>query len=121
MSTELPITLYPAIGAFQSGANWIVVVTVPNFPTKGDAEAYAAAFRIRFVDGRLYRDDGKGIGMFDDSWREVLDSQVTISRVKTPGQESVVVARPIAEWHLEPGLIGDFEPVAWHVEQEKIG
>lgn len=116
----MPKTLFTAIGAFQSAANWVVEVAVPNFPTQEDAAAYAPAFRIKLVDGRLLRDDGKGTGVFDDSWREVLDSQVTVSRMTAPGQKPESVELPIAQWRLEPGLSGEFEPVGSHVEQEAI-
>ena len=66
MSTELPVTLFTAIGVFQGGPDWIVKVAVPNFPTQEDAEAYASAFRVKLVDGKLYRDDGKGLDISTD-------------------------------------------------------
>ena len=120
MTTELPKTLYTAIGVFQTPAGWTIEVAVPNFPTHEDAEAYAPAFRIRLVEGRLLRDDGKGTGVFDESWREVLDSQVTLSRIKVPGQGPEPVALPIAQWHLEPGLGAEFEPAGSRVELDPI-
>lgn len=50
MSANLPATLSTAIGVFRGGADWIVEITAPNFPTQDDAEAYAASFRIKLVD-----------------------------------------------------------------------
>jgi hypothetical protein len=120
MSTELPVTLYTAMGVFQGGPDWIVKVAVPNFPTQEDAEAYASAFRVKLVDGKLFRDDGKGVDIFDDSWRDVLDSQITVFGVKKAGADLVRVKMPVAQWTAEPGLSGDFSPVAWHVDQEKV-
>ncbi|MFL6718081.1 MAG: hypothetical protein ACJ8G3_17170, partial [Burkholderiaceae bacterium] len=83
-------------------------------------EAYAAAFRVKLVDGKLYRDDGKGVDIFDDSWRDVLDSQITISRVQRAGAESKPVHMPVQQWSAEPGLGGDLVPVAWRVQQDRI-
>ncbi|GAC1424122.1 MAG: hypothetical protein NVSMB6_25150 [Burkholderiaceae bacterium] len=120
MSANLPATLYTAVGVFQGALDWIVEVAVPNFPTIEDAEAYAAAFHVKLVDGKLFRDDGKGVEIFDESWRDVLDSQITISRAKTAGAVPELVQLPIAQWSAEPGLSGDLAPVAWHVEQDKI-
>jgi len=120
MSADLPPTLYTAIGVFQGSQDWTVDVSVPNFPTQEDAEAYAAAFRVKLVDGKLYRDDGKGVDVFDESWRDVLDSQITVSRVKTPGANAEPVQIPVTQWAAEPGLSGELSPVAWRVEQDKI-
>ncbi len=119
-TTQVPNILFTAVGIFQAGSDWIVEVAVPNFPTREDAEAYAPAFRIMLVDGRQRRDDGKGTGVFDESWREVLDSQVTLLRVKAPQGEPEPVNLPIAQWQSEPGLRNEFEPVAWHVDQDKL-
>jgi hypothetical protein len=120
MSTQLPVTLFTAIGVFQGGPDWTVEVAVPNFPTQEDAEAYAAAFRVKLVDGKLYRDDGKGVEIFDESWRDVLDSQITVSRVNTPGAAPEAVHVSITQWVAQPGQSGDLSPVAWHVEQDRI-
>lgn len=120
MSTILPATLYTAVGVFQGGPNWIVEVVVPNFTTQEDAEAYAAAFRVKLVDGKLFRDDGKGIEIFDDSWRDVLDSHITVSRVTAPGSAPEKVDLPVSQWTAEPGLNDDLAPIAWHVEQDSI-
>lgn len=120
MSANLPVTFYTAVGVFQGGPDWIVEVAVPNFPTQEDAEAYAAAFRIKLVDGKLFRDDGKGVEIFDESWRDVLDSQITVCRVKAAGAEPEPVPMPVAQWSTEPGLRGSFEPISWHVQQDKI-
>lgn len=120
MNIKMPATLFTAIGVFQAATNWIIEVAVPNFPTREDAEAYAPAFRIKFNNGRLYRDDGKGVDVFDDSWREVLDSQITLSLMKPPGQDHELVILPIEQWHSMPGLLGDFQPVDWRVEQDRI-
>jgi hypothetical protein len=120
MSANLPATLYTAIGVFQGGADWIVEIAVPNFPTQEDAEAYAAAFRIKLVDGKLFRDDGKGVEIFDVSWRYVLDSQITVSRVQVAGAEPEAVKMPVRQWSAEPGLSGNLEAVAWHVQQDRI-
>lgn len=120
MNTKMPESLFTAVGVFQAGLSWIIGVAVPNFPTKEDAEAYAPAFRIKLVDGRLRRDDGKGAGVFDESWREVLDSQVTLFRAKAMGANPEPADLPIAQWHLEPSLSGDFMPIAWHVERNAI-
>lgn len=120
MSANLPATLYAAIGIFQGGPDWIVEVAIPNFPTQEDAEAYAAAFRVKLVDGKLFRDDGKGVDIFDDSWRDVLDSQITVAHAKTAGAAPQSVPMPISQWSGESGLSGDLVPVAWHVEQDRI-
>lgn len=120
MSANLPAALYTAIGIFQGGPEWTVEVAVPNFPTQEDAEAYAAAFRIKLVKGKLYRDDGKGVDVFDDSWRDVLDSQITVSRAQVAGAKPEPVQMAVAQWSAEPGLRGDFMPVGWHVQQDRI-
>jgi hypothetical protein len=120
MSANLPAILYTAIGVFQGGPDWRVEVAVPNFPTREDAEAYAAAFRIKLVDGKLFRDDGKGVGIFDDSWRDVLDSKITVSRTKTADASPERLPMPVAQWSGEPGLSGDLTPVAWHSDQDRI-
>ena len=120
MSANLPATLYTAIGVFQGGSEWSVEVAVPNFPTQEDAKAYAAAFRIKMVEGKLYRDDGKGVDIFDDSWRDVLDSQITVSRAQGAGAESESVHMPVQQWSNENGLGGELAPVAWRVQQDRI-
>ena len=120
MTTEMPVTLYTAIGRFKGAQGWNVEVAVPNFSSEDDAKAYAEAFRIRLVDGQLFRDDGKGIGIFDDSWREVLDSQVTLSRTGASDQNSESSDLQIAQWHLEPGLSAEFDPAAWDTVAESI-
>jgi hypothetical protein len=120
MTTDLPAILYTAIGVFQGGPDWRIEVAVPNFLKWEDAQAYASAFRIKMVDGKLYRDDGKGAGVFDDSWRDVLDTDISVSRIKAPGSESDPVSLPVAQWASEPGLNGEFTPVAWHVAEDKL-
>ena len=120
MSANLPVTLYTAIGVFQGDPDWIVEVSVEHFPTQEDAEAYAAAFRIELVDGKLFRDDGKGVDIFDDSWRDVMDSKVTVSRVRTTSADPEPVPLPIAQWTTEPGLSGKFTPISWRIDQETI-
>jgi hypothetical protein len=120
MSANLPAALYTAIGVFRGGEDWTVEVAVPNFPTQDDAEGYAAAFRVKLVDGKLFRDDGKGVEIFDESWRDVLDSQITVSRVKAAGAEPEPVQMPVGQWSAEPGLSGNLEAVAWHVQQDSI-
>lgn len=120
MSANLPATLYTAIGVFQGGPDWTVEVAVPNFPSQEEAEAYAAAFRIKLVDGKLFRDDGKGVGIFDDSWRDVLDSHVSVSRASVAGAQREPVNMPVARWSAEPGLSGELVPVAWRIEQDRI-
>lgn len=120
-TTDLPDTLFTAVGVFRAGADWIVEVAVPNFPTREDAEAYAPAFRIMLVDGRLRRDDGKGAGVFDESWREVLDSQLSLWKEKAPDEKGAPIDLPIERWQSEPGLSGgDFKPIAWRVDQDAI-
>lgn len=119
-TTKLPETLYTAVGVFQAGPGWNVEVTVPNFPTKEDAEAYAEAFRIVLADGQLRRDDGKGTGVFDESWREVLDTHATLFRVQAAGGAREPVDMPIAQWQSEPSLASDFQPISWRVEEDKI-
>ena len=118
MNTNLPVSLYTATGIFKGGADLTIEVDVPNFSTKDDAEAYAMAFRIMLIDGKLYRDDGKGTGVFDESWREVQDSQILILQGKTAdgGDRPMNVA--IAQWSSVPGLRGDFAPNAWHVKED---
>jgi hypothetical protein len=119
-ATKLPETLFTAVGVFQAGTDWTIEVSVPNFPTQEDAEAYAAAFRVKLVDGKLYRDDGKGVEIFDDSWRDVLDSQITVSRIQTPGAVPEHLHMPVAQWSAQPGLSGDLSPIASRVELDKI-
>lgn len=120
MSANLPAVLYTAIGAFQGGPGWTVEVAVPNFPTEDDAQAYAAAFRVRLVEGKLYRDDGKGVDIFDDTWRDVLDSQITVFRTQVTGSGPEPVPMPVAQWPAEPGLSGDLRPVSSRVQQDRI-
>ena len=120
MSTNMPVSLYTAIGVFKGGSDLTIEVDVPNFSTKDDAEAYAMAFRIILVDGKLYRDDGKGTGIFDESWREVQDAQITISQEKTTGGEDRPLNISIAQWSSVPGLSGDFAPIAWHVKEDTM-
>lgn len=120
MSADLPETLYTAIGVFQGGPDWTIEVSVPNFPTREDAEAYAAAFRVKLVDGKLYRDDGKGVEIFDDSWRDVLDSHITVSHFETPGAAATQLQIPVTQWASQPGMSGDLSPMAWRVAQDKI-
>lgn len=119
MTTALPPTLYTAFGVFQGGPDWTVEVAVPNFPSQDDAQAYAQAFRIRLVDGKLYRDDGKGVDVFDESWRDVLDSDIKVSRITAGGQPQQV-SLPVAQWAAQPGFSGDLTPVAWHTEVDKL-
>lgn len=92
----------------------------PNFPTKVDAKPYAAAFCIKLVDGELFRDDGKGVEIFNESWRDVLDLQITVSRVKAAAAKPEPVQMPVRQWSAEPGLSGNLEAVAWHVQQDSI-
>jgi Uma2 family endonuclease len=120
MSANLPATLHTAIGVFQGGPDWTVEVAVPNFPTQEDAQAYAAAFRVRLAEGKLYRDDGKGVDIFDDSGRDVLDSQITVFRAQAGGAQAAPVQMPVAQWSAEPGLSEDLKPVAWRVQQDSI-
>lgn len=120
MSTNLPTTLYTATGVFQAGSDWRVEVYVPNFPTREDADAYAAAFRVTLVDGKLFRDDGKGVDVFDDTWRDVLDTQAALVRVNTPAGEGERVNLPIAQWESEPGFNSDFQPIAWNTVRETL-
>lgn len=117
---KLPETLFTAVGVFQAGPRLNVEVSVPNFLTKEDAEAYAEAFRIVLADGQLRRDDGKGAGVFDESWREVLDTNATLFRVQAAGGAREPVEMPIAQWQSEPGLATDFQPIAWRVKEDKI-
>ena len=72
------------------------------------------------VNGRLRRDDGKGSGVFDESWREVLDSQLSLWRAKAPGEKAESPELPVERWQSEPTLISDFTPVAWRVDEDKI-
>lgn len=120
MNTNLPVSLYTVTGVFKGGSNLTIAVNVPNFSTRDDAEAYAMAFRVKLVDGKLYRDDGKGTGIFDESWREVQDSQITISQEKTTEVRDLPLSISVAQWSSVPGLSGDFAPNAWHVEQDTI-
>ena len=120
MSANLPAILYTAIGVFRGAPDWMVEVAVPNFPTQEDAEAYAAAFRVKLVDGKLFRDDGKGVEIFDESWRDILDQQITVRRTNAEGAASEPVSLPVAQWPAEPGLRGEFEPISWRVQQDRI-
>lgn len=72
------------------------------------------------VDGRLRRDDGKNSGVFHESWREVLDSQVSLWRAKAPSEKAEPMELPVEQWQCEPALIGDLTPIAWRVDQDKI-
>lgn len=119
-TTKLPETLYTAIGIFEAGPEWNVEVSVPNFPTREDANAYAGAFQIMLVDGRLRRDDGKESGIFDESWREVLDSHAALFRMKAAEGVRERVDLPISQWHSAPGFVPDFQPIAWDTVPDTI-
>lgn len=122
MTVALPENLYTAIGTFQGGPDLRVDVAVPNFPTRQEAEDYARAFRIKRADGLLLRDDGMGSGLFDETSREVLDSQVVVSR-KPPQAGSAdgyePAAMTIAQLAQIPDLNDELVPVAWRVEEER--
>lgn len=120
MSPNMPTTLYTATGIFEAGPSWHVVVSVPNFPSEDDAKAYAEAFRIRLVDGKLFRDDGKGVDIFDDTWRDVLGSQVALVPSSASAAQSSRVDVPIAQWESEQGFSSDFKPVAWETAPETL-
>ena len=121
MTAPLPAKLYTAIGTFQRGQDLRVDVSVPNFPTQQEAENYAQAFRISHANETLLRDDGMGSGLFDETSREVLDSQVAWHR-KNPEQDSAdafaQVEMTIAQ--LDPGSDEDFIPVGWRVEEDRL-
>ncbi|SMP63778.1 hypothetical protein [Noviherbaspirillum suwonense] len=122
MAVELPAKLYTAVGTFQCGQDLRIDVAVPNFPTEQEAEDYAQAFGVKLADGLLFRNDGKAGGLFDEDPREVLDSQVAISRRSQDGgaesyrPESITIAQLAAA----PGFDGAFQPVAWRVEEDRI-
>ena len=120
MNATQSVSLYTATRVFKGGSDLTIEVDVPNFSTRDDAEAYAMVFRIRIVDGRLYREDGKNTGIFDDSWREVPDSQITVSQVTIAGVEVRPSTTAVAQWLSVSGLNCDFTPHAWHVEQGTI-
>lgn len=71
-------------------------------------------------DGRLRRGDGKGSNVFDESWREMLDSQLSLWRAKAPGDKAEPTELPVERWQSEPALIGDFTPIAWRVDEDSI-
>ena len=120
MNTNRPVDLYTATGVFKGDSAMTIEVNVPNFSTREDAEAYAMAFQIKLVDGKLYRDDGKGTGIFDESWREVPDSQITVSQENTEGIESRPPTIATLQRSSVPALRGDFTLHAWHVKQDTI-
>ena len=120
MNINPPVDLYTATGVFKGGSEMTIEVNVPNFSTREDAEAYAMAFQIKLVDGKLYRDDGKGTGIFDESWREVPDSQITVSQENTGGIENRPLTIATPEWSNVPALSGDFASHAWHVKKDSI-
>ena len=123
MTAQLPEKLFTAIGTFERGPDLRIDVAVPNFPTPQEAENYAQAFRIRHADGKLLRDDGMGSGLFDETSREVLDSQVTwhgaqARRNGTDGAAPQTMA--IAQLADDAGSNGEFVPVAWRVEEDRL-
>ena len=123
MTAQLPEKLFTAIGTFERGPDLRIDVAVPNFPTPQEAENYAQAFRIRHADGKLLRDDGMGSGLFDETSREVLDSQVTWHRAGATanGADGVAPdAMTIAQLAEDVGSNGDFVPVAWRVEEDRL-
>lgn len=123
MSVALPEKLFTAVGTFAHAAGLRIEVAVPNFPTRQEAEDYARDFAIKLDQGLLVRNDGKAGGLFDEDPREVLDSQVTISRkAQDAGNADAPepVTMTIAQLVREIGPEAAFEPVASHVEEDRI-
>ena len=80
---------YTAIGIFQGDHDWDISVRVPGFKTRKSAERYANRFHIRLTDGHLYREK---IGFQKDSWDEIRDSEVSLSRLKPESRTRVAQA-----------------------------
>ena len=123
MTAQLPEKLFTAIGTFERGPDLRIDVAVPNFPTPQEAENYAQAFRIRHTDGKLLRDDGMGSGLFDETSREVLDSQVTwqgAQASRNGADGAAPQAMTIAQLAEDAGSNGEFVPVAWRVEEDRL-
>jgi len=115
MTADVIAKLYTATGVFQIAQDIRVNVSVENFPTQQEAEVYAQAFHVKFVDGTLLRDEGKGSPLFDENSREVLESHVQFSEAKTSGSnEYDPVAMTIAQAAAQTGTDITFSPIAWH-------
>lgn len=83
---------YTAIGIFQGDADWNVSVRVAGFLTQAVAERYAGSFHIRLMNGRLYRDHVDSATPGNNSWIEVMDSDVSVARLKSVVRQRVIQA-----------------------------
>lgn len=108
---------HTAIGIFQGDADWNISVRAGGFASKEAAERYAKSFRIRLIDGRLYRDHADGFSPEDKPWIEVADTEVSLSRLKPESDDDYEpVSLPIAQWHQEVGLTCGFGSLAYSVD-----
>lgn len=83
---------HAAIGIFQGDGDWNISVRAEGFASKKAAERYANSFRIRLMEGRLYRDHGDGRSPDDKPWIEVTDTDVSLSRLKPDARNRLAKA-----------------------------
>lgn len=83
---------HTAIGIFQGDADWNISVRASGFASKEAAGRYANSFRIRLIDGRLYRDHADGYSPEDKPWIEVTDSDVSLTRLKPGARDRIAQA-----------------------------
>jgi len=86
---------HTAIGIFQGDADWNVPDRVDGFATRAAAEIYANSFRIRLMDGRLYRDHADGCAPDDKPWIEVLEADVSLTRLKSVARQRIAHAHQV--------------------------
>lgn len=76
---------HTAVGIFQGDEDWIVAVRIYGFATVAAAESYADSFFIRLMDGHLYRN-------VNEAWVEVLDAEISLSRLKPTARNRIAQA-----------------------------
>lgn len=112
---------HTALGSFQGDADWLIEVRVAGFDSAQAAERYAMDFDIQLNHGSLFRSDGAASKA--RLWKEVLDGDVTLSRLKPAARNLLtvseldygVVSLPISQWHNHDGLTCGFELLAYAV------
>jgi len=120
MTADAIAKLYTATGVFQIAQDLRMNASVENFPSQQEAQDYAQTFHVKFGDGILFRDEGKGSPLFDENSREVLDSHVQFSRAKTSGSvEYDPVEMTIEQAAAQVGVDKIFAPITWHAIEEK--
>lgn len=83
---------HTAIGIFQADADWNISVRVAGFASTEAAKCYANGFRIRLMNGRLYRDHADGQSPEDIPWIEVTDADVSLSRLSLDARNRIAKA-----------------------------